>query len=87
MKIIARHGETDVRTWDLIVSVTGYLPGGLVDWPANIAEPILQKAEELEKEIGLPLQVTFSQCEMDDRGFFLRVIVQYIPVFEEAKVQ
>ena len=76
-----RPKETNVRTWDLVVKVNGYLEGSLVDWPANIAEQIIEGIEVLQKKQGLKLEVVESYCNFDEDGFYLHVIVQHIPRF------
>lgn len=76
-----RPKETSVRTWDLVVKVDGFLDGGLVDWPANIAEQIIAGIEVLQKQKGLKLEVVESYCNMDEDGFYLHVIVQHVPRF------
>lgn len=77
-----------IRTFDLIVYVTGWLDGGIKDWPVQIQDRIWEALERKAHEVELPLTIIESYCDVDygeavDRSqdrFFLRCIASEIVV-------
>ena len=47
-------GIPTIRTFDLIVPVSGYLEGTLDDWPAVIQDGVYAALERKAHEVGLP---------------------------------
>lgn len=88
--------STGVKTYQMVVNVTGFLEGELSDWPANIQDKILEALEAKAQEVEHPLTVVYSACGKDwgsddsNPKFFLHVIASEIVVadsrmFEEEK--
>lgn len=71
-------------TGELIVGVTGYMPGELKDWPANIQDEIYAALERyklaMRQKYQIPTltyDVVRSQCDFDiDEGFYVIVYVK-----------
>lgn len=80
-------------TWRLIVDVTAPIPGGLEDWPAQIADPILRAIERQCKcRVGWEAQVFFSGCMRnydkpvgEPGAYFLDVQVGEFPAEETQR--
>lgn len=50
-------------TWRLLVDVSAPVPGGIEDWPAEIADPILAAIErDCACRLGWEARVVFSAC-------------------------
>lgn len=68
-----------IRTFELIVNVTGPLEGTLEDWPSHIQDRIYEAMERKAAEVQLPLAVCGSMCGYDvDEGHYIRVILSEI---------
>lgn len=61
---------TKVRTFECKVFVTGFLEGGIKDWPPVIQDGVFKALEEMAKEVQLPLTIVHAYCDMahDDDG-------------------
>lgn len=77
--------STGIRTFQVLQYVTGPLPGGVDDWPANIQDVIYRALDIKSAQVELPLTVVHSFCDKDhDRDpakepvFFLCVIASEI---------
>ena len=67
--------------WSMVVDVSAPIPGTLEDWPAWIAEPILEKIEQQCKaRVGWEARIVSSGCYHDAMtGHYLRVLVGEFP--------
>lgn len=68
---------------DLNVYVSGYLEGGLDDWPSNIQDGIHKAVEELAQKKKLSLVVVHSTCQHDglnDKWYLHCVISEIVQV-------
>lgn len=76
-----------IRTFELVVNVTGYLEGKLEDWPAMIQDKIYEAMERKADEVKLPLCVADSGCGYDeDEGYFLHVILSEVIAGDERTI-
>ena len=62
----AAPGIPSIRTFDLIVPVSGYLEGELDDWPAVIQDGVYAALERKAHEVELPLVIIASRGGMDE---------------------
>lgn len=71
-----------IRTFELVVTVSGALEGEFKDWPANIQDPIYAAMERKAEEVQLPLELIASEAGWDDIGqrHYVRVILSEIVV-------
>jgi hypothetical protein len=77
-----------IRTFEMIVNVSGPLAGELSDWPAKIQDGIYEAMERKAEEVKLPLAVVRSGCEHDvDEGYYLRVILSEIITADERMIK
>lgn len=73
-----------VRTFEVIQYVSGFLEGGMDDWPANIQDAVYKAMERKSDEVQLPLVIVASFCDVDidsedvNKRFFIRVIASEI---------
>lgn len=56
---------TGLKTYEIVQYVTGFLPGELQDWPAQVQDAIYAALERKAKEVELPLAIVASYCTMD----------------------
>jgi hypothetical protein len=74
------------NAWTMVVNITGGLPGGLEDWPAHIADPILDAIErQCKPQAGWEARVVSSACypHPDLPGiYYLQVVVGEWPTAE-----
>lgn len=71
-------------TGELVVNVSGYMPGELKDWPANVQDTIYAALERYKLATRQKYQIptlTFdvvgSKCDFDeDEGFYVLVYVK-----------
>lgn len=71
-----------MRQFELTAYLTAALPGSLKDWPPNIQDAIYTALEAKAKEVGVPLEIVASHCDIDygddaahDRPFaFVRAV-------------
>ena len=59
-------GIPAIRTFDLIVPVSGYLEGELDDWPAVIQDGVYMALERKAHEVELPLVIIASRGGVDE---------------------
>lgn len=77
---------TGIKTYEVVVYVSGYLEGELADWPANIQDRLLEALERKAQEVEHPLTIVHSRCDVDygetskDDKFYLHVIASEIVV-------
>ena len=84
---------TPIRTFEMTQYVTGFLEGGLQDWPAQIQDQIFMALERLSHRVELPVAITNAYCDVDygeamDRSqdkFFIRVFASEVVVSYEPK--
>ena len=62
----AAPGIPSIRTFDLIVPVSGYLEGELDDWPAVIQDGVYMALERKAHEVELPLVIIASRGGVDE---------------------
>ena len=61
----AAPGIPSIRTFDLIVPVSGYLEGTLDDWPAVIQDGVYAALGRKTHEVELPLVIIASRGGVD----------------------
>lgn len=77
-------GGTNIRTFELLQYVSGFLEGGIDDWPANIQDAIYKALEAKSHAVQLPLTIVMSYCDADvdsedpRKKFFVRIIASEI---------
>jgi len=49
--------------YTIIAPVTGYVEGGIVDWPSYLVDAILAVIEANEKRLKAKLEITYSTCD------------------------
>jgi len=54
-----------IRTWECVVNMTGYLEGGIKDWPSHIQDRIFAALEVLAHQVELPLAIVDSYFDVD----------------------
>lgn len=84
----------EIRTFELIQYVSGFLDGELKDWPANIQDVVLEAMARKSDEVKLPLTVIASGCEFDDdpecapeKKFWVKVLLSEIVVVDMRSVE
>lgn len=82
---MTKPSHTGVRTFDVIVHVTGWLEGTLNDWPAEIQDGVYAALERASKQVELPLAIVFSKCDQEPllpvghpEKFFLHIVASEI---------
>lgn len=71
-------------TGELVVNVSGYMPGEIQDWPSNIQDAIYAAKERYTTAMrakyqvsNLQYDVVRSQCDFDvDTGFYVLVYIK-----------
>lgn len=78
-----------IRTFEMVVNVSGFLPGTIDDWPANVQDEIFAAAERKSDEVQLPLKIVHSVCDKDvDTGiFYIHVTLSEIVVADERMMK
>ena len=81
----AAPGIPSIRTFDLIVPVSGYLEGTLDDWPAVIQDGVYMALERKAHEIELPLVIIASRGGVDEDKqdhepgrFYVRIVASEV---------
>ncbi|RTL04963.1 hypothetical protein EKK58_09150 [Candidatus Dependentiae bacterium] len=82
---------TDIRTFEITNTVTGFLEGTIKDWPAHIQDAIYAALERKAHEVELPLTIVHSRCDIDygeaeDRSqdkYYIHVIASEIVAKDE----
>lgn len=54
-----------IKTFELILEVTGFLEGCIDDWPAKLQDAIYKALEAKSHAVELPLCLIHSRCEVD----------------------
>ena len=81
---------THIRTFEIVQYVTGYVDGGMDDWPTNLQDRIYAALERKAHEVQLPLKIVHSYCNEDidstdeRKRFYVHVIASEIVVKIEA---
>ena len=70
------EGAKKHRSFYCSIPVSGYLPGGINDWPSHIVEPLLECMERIEAKNRIKLKVVAAACRMNPEGF--SVVVEAI---------
>lgn len=77
-----------IRTFEAIIPISGWVEGGLDDWPSHIQDGVLEAVERKSIEVALPLSVVASQCEYDvDDGYYLRVALSEVVIADERTIR
>ena len=73
-------GPVGIRTFEILAKVTGFMEGGMDDWPSNIQDAVYEALERKAAEVQLPLAIVSSYCDkdIDDGTFYVRVIASEI---------
>ena len=78
-------GIPTIRTFDLIVPVSGYLEGELDDWPAVIQDGVYMALERKAHEVELPLVIIASRGGVDEDKqdhepgrFYVRIVASEV---------
>lgn len=69
-----------IRTFELVVNISGPLEGEFKDWPANIQDTIYAAMERKAAEVQLPLALVGSEAAYDEIGghWYIRVILSEV---------
>lgn len=71
--------KANIRTFEAIVNVTGYVEGELTDWPSHLQDAVYAAQERCSKRHGLPLVVVASVCDhTPEDGYFVRIILSEV---------
>lgn len=54
-----------VRTFEITQTVTGYTPGPITEWPANMQDAIYKALDKKAREVRLPLAIVASAIKKD----------------------
>jgi len=81
---------SQIRTFQIYQSISGYVDGKIDDWPASLQDPIYMALERKAKQVQLPLSIVYSACEIDpdipeDRPghFYVHVVASEIVIADE----
>lgn len=77
---------SNIRVYDALFPVDGFIEGELKDWPAKVQDYILTAVERVAKTVRLPLSIVHSECRVDhgekedgsDDRFNLYIIVSEV---------
>lgn len=81
-----------IRTFEIVQYVTGFMEGGVDDWPANMQDAIYAALERKAHEVQLPLKIVHSYCDEDidsedeRKRFYVHIIASEVVVKYEPKV-
>ncbi len=81
--------HTGIRTFEMIQYVSGFVEGGIDDWPANLQDALYAALERKAHEVRLPLQIVLSYCDkdIDDGRFYIRCIASEIVAVDTARTR
>ncbi len=81
--------KQQLRTFELVCNVSGYVEGELKDWPAQMQDAVYAALELKAAELELPLAIVHSYCDIDhgetaaQDQFFVCIIASEIVARDE----
>ena len=86
---------TGIRTFELIVPITGPLEGEFSDWPSKIQDGIEAALERKAQEVELPLKMVHARCDIDHdaevegrphQKFYIHVVASEVVMADERTI-
>lgn len=64
------------RQFEVMQYVTGFIPGEIQDWPADIQDEVYRALERKSRQERLNLKIVRSYCdkEVDEQFFYVHVV-------------
>lgn len=85
--------STEIRTFEIVQYVSGFMEGELKDWPASVQDAVAAALEKKAHEVELTLVVVGARCDRDYEKadddpfkYFIEIIASEVVVADSREV-